>query len=152
MQISHALNALEQQLAAHLRFADPEQVEIVGELVGVLTPAIRQSMLQLVEAAATEVNSQLSGQRVDVRLVDGEPELIVSESTANLPPPPPGDSRRDDDDEARITLRIPSYLKDIIADAASGSGDSVNSWVVEAVKNRTATSKVGNEIKRTIQL
>lgn len=151
MQLSHALNALDQQLATHLRFADPEQAEMVGELLGVLTPAIRQAMLQVVEAAATEVNSQLSGQQVDVRLVDGEPELIVNESTSNMPPPPRA-PESGDEDEARITLRIPSYLKEIITEAASGSGDSINSWVVDTLKTRSATSKVGNEVKGTIQL
>jgi hypothetical protein len=152
MQISHAITALEQQVAANIRFADPAQGELIGELLSVLTPAIRQSMLNIVEAAAAEVNAQLAGQRVDVRLVDGDPELTLTATEIPAPPPPPQAPAAPDDDEARITLRIPGYLKDIIAEAASSSGDSVNSWVVDAVRTRSATTKVGNRVDRTIQL
>jgi hypothetical protein len=152
MQISHAMTELEQQVASHLRFADPDQTEMIGELIGVLTPAIRQSMLGLVEAAATEVNAQLIGQRVEVRLVDGDPELVVTQTTIPTPPLPPNAPDPFADDEARITVRLPGYLKDLISDAASDSGDSVNGWVIDALKTRSATAKVGNKVNRTIQL
>lgn len=154
MQISHAITNLEQQVAAHLRFADPAQAEMIGDLLGVLTPAIRQSMLDLVEAAATEVNSQLTGQQIEVRLIDGDPELVVRPVEVPSPPPPPKAPDHDEpDDEARITLRIPGYLKEIIAEAATGAGDSVNSWVVDALRSRTATSTKGsNRVNKTIQL
>jgi hypothetical protein len=152
MQISHAITALEQQVAANMRFADPAQGELIGELLGVLTPAIRQSMLDIVEAAAAEVNAQLTGQRVEVRLVDGDPELTLTQTEIPSPPLPPQAPAAPDDDEARITLRIPGYLKDIIAEAASSSGDSVNGWVVDALRTRSATTKVGNRVDRTIQL
>lgn len=148
MQLSHALTGLEQQLAAHLRFADPDQAEMIRDLLGVLTPAIRQTMLGLVETAATEINAQLAGQQVDVRLVDGDPELVVTPTSIPAPPPPPDPA----DDEARITVRLPGYLKDIIADAASDSGDSVNGWVIDALRTRSAASTVGKRVKRTIQL
>ncbi len=152
MQISPAMTELEQQVAAHLRFADPDQAEMIGELIGVLTPAIRQSMLGLVEAAAIEINAQLMGQRVEIRLVDGDPELVVVETAIPGPPPPPNPPNPLDDDEARITVRLPGYLKDLISDAASDSGDSVNGWVIDALKTRSATAKVGNKVNRTIQL
>ena len=77
----------------------------------------------VVAMTATEVSSQLATQKVDIRLVDGDPELIVVDDDAEVPsspPPPDGDF-----DEARITIRFPGYLKDLVADAASTSGDSV---------------------------
>lgn len=152
MQISPAMTELEQQVAAHLRFADPDQAEMIGELIGVLTPAIRQSMIGLVEAAAVEVSAQLVGRRVEVRLVDGDPELVVVETAIPDPPPPPSPPDPMSDDEARITVRLPGYLKDLISDAASDSGDSVNGWVIDALKSRSANAKVGNRVNRTIQL
>jgi hypothetical protein len=109
-------------------------------------------MLGLVEAAATEVNAQLIGQRVEVRLVDGDPELVVTQTTIPTPPLPPNAPDPFADDEARITVRLPGYLKDLISDAASDSGDSVNGWVIDALKTRSATAKVGNKVNRTIQL
>ncbi len=146
------MTELEQQVAAHLRFADPDQAEMISELIGVLTPAIRQSMIGLVEAAALEVSAQLVGRRVEVRLVDGDPELVVVETAIPDPPPPPNRPDPMSDDEARITVRLPGYLKDLISDAASDSGDSVNGWVIDALKSRSANSKVGNRVNRTIQL
>lgn len=152
MQISQAMTALERQVGANIRFADPDQAEMIGELLGVLTPAIRQSMLGLVEAAATEINAQLVGQRVEIRLVEGDPELVVTTTTIPTPPLPPNAPDLVADDEARITVRLPGYLKDIIAEAASDSGDSVNGWVIDALRTRSATSKVGKNVNRTIQL
>ncbi|HEY5889520.1 MAG TPA: hypothetical protein VIW94_02315, partial [Acidimicrobiia bacterium] len=103
-------------------------------------------------AAAVEINAQLMGQRVEIRLVDGDPELVVIETAIPGPPPPPNPPNPLDDDEARITVRLPGYLKDLISDAASDSGDSVNGWVIDALKTRSATAKVGNKVNRTIQL
>lgn len=152
MQISHAITALEQQVAAHLRFADPDQAEMIGDLLGVLTPALRQAMQGVVETAATEINAQLVGHRVDIRLVDGDPELVVVPTSIPAPPLPPHAPDPEADDEARITVRLPGYLKELISDAASDSGDSVNGWVIDALKSRSASSKVGNKVNRTIQL
>ncbi len=135
-----------------MRFADPAQSELIGELLGVLSPAIRQTMIELAEAAAAEISPQLAGQEVEVRLVDGDPELVVTQLSSPPPPPPPPDAPSVDYDEARITLRIPGYLKEVIADAASGSGDSVNSWIVDALRSRTTTTKVGDSVHRTIEL
>lgn len=105
----------------------------------------------VVAMAATEVSSQLATQKVDIRLVDGDPELIVVDDDAGVPsspPPPDGDF-----DEARITIRFPGYLKDLVADAASTSGDSVNTFVIDTLKSQTRITKSGATRHRaTIEL
>ncbi|MFB3050819.1 MAG: hypothetical protein ACE1Z0_02390 [Acidimicrobiia bacterium] len=107
--------------------------------------------MDVVAMAATEVSSQLATQRVDIRLVDGDPELTVVDDGAGVlssPPPPDGDF-----DEARITIRLPGYLKDLVADAASTSGDSVNTFVIDTLKSKTRTTKSGATRHRaTIEL
>ena len=101
--------------------------------------------------AAVEVSSQLAGQRVDIRLVDGDPELAIVDDGAGAPTPPPPPNA--DVDEARITIRIPGYLKDLVADAASTSGDSVNTYVIDTLKSKTQTTKSGATRHRaTIEL
>jgi uncharacterized protein (DUF1778 family) len=72
---------------------------------------------------------------------------VVSEDRGAVPPPPlpPGE----DDNEARITVRLPSYLKDLIADAADTSGDSVNAYVVESLKTASQPKKRGITRHRT---
>lgn len=140
MQLEHTILSFETAVENQLRVAGPDAAEIGGHLMAALKPAIRQSLMDVVNMAATEVSSQLVGQKVEIRLVDGDPELtVVDDETASPPPPPPAGA----DDEARITVRLPGYLKELIADAATDAGDSVNSFVVDALKGRAQPRKGG---------
>lgn len=141
MQLSHVIVGLEEAVDTQLRLSGPEVSEAGTHLMTALMPAIRESMMSVVTMAATEVSSQLRTQKVEVRLVDGDPELVVSEdgNVSPLPPQPAGE----DENEARITLRLPAYLKDLIADAAGNSGDSVNAYVVESLKTSTNEPRKG---------
>jgi len=151
MQLSHAVSGFENAVETQLRVAGPEMAEAGVQLMAALQPAIRQTLMDVVAMAATEVSSQLATQNVDIRLVDGDPELIVVVDDAGVrssPPPPDGDF-----DEARITIRLPGYLKDLVADAASTSGDSVNTFVIDALKSQTQITKSGATRHRaTIEL
>lgn len=151
MQLSQAISGLENAVEAQLRVAGPETAEIGSQLLNALRPAIRQTLLDVVTMAATEVSSQLPGSRVEVRLVDGEPELVVAEDASAVPPPPSPAGA--DEDEARITLRLPGYLKELIAEAAAGSGDSLNAFVVEALRSRAhGSGRPGSRHRTTIEL
>lgn len=149
MQLSHAISGLENAVEAQLRVAGSETAEIGSQLLNALRPAIRQTLLDVVSMAATEVSSQLPGSRVEVRLVEGDPELVVAEDASSVPPPPPPT----DEDEARITLRLPGYLKELIAEAAAGSGDSLNAFVVEALRSKAhGSGRPGSRHRTTIEL
>lgn len=141
MQLSHVVNSLEASVETQLRVAGPEVAEAGAQLMAALQPAIRQALIDVATMAATEVSSQLELYKVDVRLVDGDPELAVSEDLSDVPPPPtpPGSSST----EARITLRLPEYLKEIITEAAEGAGDSVNAYVVDALRTSAKARKSG---------
>ncbi len=153
MQIDHLLVELEQQVDSQLRFADPLKVDLISDVLEVINPAVRQTMFRVVETAMAEINSQLTGQAVEIRLVDGDPELIVTAAGVPPPPPPPEDAPEAEAfDEARITLRIPGYLKEIIADAARNAGDSVNSYVVDALRTATPPTNPKKSVNRRIQL
>ncbi len=151
MQLSHAALRLETAVEAQLRLGDPELAAVGAELLEVLRPAVRQTLLQVVEMAAQEIDGQLTGHRVEVRLVDGDPELTVRPDDAAFPPPPPP-AGAGEEVEARITLRLPGYLKDLIAEAAEGAGDSVNAFVVDALRTRTYERGARNAVRRTIDL
>lgn len=147
MQLDHTLLGLEAAVENQLRVAGPDAAEIGAHLLAALKPAINQSLMDVLNMAATEVSSQLPGQRVEIRLVDGDPELtVVDDASASPPPPPPPGA---EDDEARITVRLPGYLKDLIADAASDAGDSVNSFVIEALKGQAQPRRGGMTRHRT---
>lgn len=137
MQLSHAITNLESAVETQLRVAGPEIAEAGSQLMAALKPAITQSMMEVVDMAVTEISSQLETQTIDIRLVDGDPELVVNDDPSAVPPPPPPPSPEGDDvDEARITVRLPGYLKDLIANEAESAGDSINSYVVEVLNSK----------------
>ncbi len=139
MQLSHAIASLEASVETQLRVAGPEAAEAGAQLMAALQPAIRQTLIDVVTMAATEVSSQLDRHIVDVRLVEGDPELVVSEEDRSAST---AETHRDEDDtDARITLRLPEYLKQIITEAANVSGDSVNAYVVHALKDSSKSRK-----------
>lgn len=150
MQLSQAIASLEAAVDNQLGVAGPEATELGAQLMAALQPAIEKSFLDVLCLAATEISSQLPGYRVDVKLVDGEPELVVASDAPTPPPPPPGQ----DDEEARITVRLPGYLKDLIADAANAKGDSVNSFIVEALRNpmHTTVHRGHSRVQTTVDL
>lgn len=144
---------LEHRIESQLAMADPEIVAVANQVLNALKPAIRQTLLEVTEMAAAEINSQLVGQKVEVRLVAGDPELVVASHTVPPPPsPPPAPGVEANEDEARITLRLPGYLKDLIADAADIAGDSVNSWVVDTLRTTASSRHIGNNVKETFDL
>ena len=64
-----------------------------------------------------------------MRIRGRDADLVVTEATgATAAPPPPTDGG----DVARITLRLPEPLKDVVEHAASAEGISVNAWLVRA--------------------
>jgi len=152
VQLSHAIAGLEAAVETQLRLAGPEIADAGTHFMTVLMPAIRESMMGVATMAATEISSQLRSQKVEVRLIDGDPELVVSDDGSAIPPPPPAPG--EDENEARITLRLPPYLKDLIAEAADTSGASVNTYVVESL--RTSASQPDkrrvNRHRTTIEL
>lgn len=151
MQLSLAIDGLEASVENQLRVAGPEAAEIGAQLMSALQPAVRQTMMEVVSMAATEVSSQLAGQKVEIRLVDGDPELTVVGDGTSVPPPPPPPGA--DEDEARITVRLPGYLKDLISEAASIEGDSVNTYVVDTLRSQSQQKKGGaTRHKGTIEL
>ncbi len=153
MQISHTMLNLENRIESQLAIADPEIVSVANQVLNALKPAIKQTLLEVTEMAAAEVNSQLVGQSVEVRMVGGDPELVVSSQPIPPPPPPPQPPGADAvEDEARITLRLPGYLKDLIADAADVAGDSVNSWLVDTLRTSTASRHSGHNVRETFEL
>jgi predicted HicB family RNase H-like nuclease len=49
-------------------------------------------------------------------------------------------------------LRIPGYLKEIISEAAKSAGDSVNSYVVDALRTAAPQTNPRKTVNQKIQL
>lgn len=134
MHVQPVVNSVRAALLDQARLAgDDEAVAAAIEhLTDALGPSLRLAAIELAEQAATEVRAQRHDCTVDVVMLDGEPTLRVTDAAAT-----PGDRSDDEELAARITLRLPPTLKATIEEAAGGAGESVNSWVVEAL-GRTA--------------
>ncbi|HSJ33983.1 MAG TPA: hypothetical protein VLB85_02915 [Acidimicrobiia bacterium] len=154
MRLEPILTQIDTSLEAQLRWADPGVTEMAAGVVDALRPAIRGAMLEVAQQAAAEIGAQLGDRQVEVRLVEGDPEMVVS--SVDLPPAPPtppdAPGAPGDEMEARITLRLPSNLKGLIEEAANTSGDSINSWVIDALKSRTRRYSTGSRVEETFQL
>ncbi len=128
MKLEPILHEIDAIIQSQLALADPATVEAATIFLEAFRPAVRVGLTTAIEQSAAEVTAQLGDRRVEVRLADGEPELLVTAAACE----PASD---DDEMEARITLRLPGSLKSIIEDAASTSGESINGWVVDALRS-----------------
>lgn len=149
MQLEGLLNEIEGTVRSQIAIGSNDQaVETAAGLVmAALRPALNQAAFSLAEQAALEVSAQLSGQKVDVVIADGEPVLKVSESQSV-----DDSSTLEEDLSARITLRLPPSVKNLVEEAAGGSGSSVNTWVVEALSKGAKSRSRGKSETGTIDL
>jgi hypothetical protein len=129
VQVGPVINAVEATLVSQATVAgsDPAVETAINQLVAALGPALHVAAMEIAEQAAAEVRAQLAEHTVDVVLSDGDPALRIGE------PPRLAEPRQAEEFDARITLRLTPRLKQMIEDAAQTSGDSVNSWVVDAL-------------------
>lgn len=145
MRLDPVLTQIETSIEAQLRLTDPGVAEGAAGFMEAFWPAVRSALLEVAQQAAAEIDAQLGDRRVEVRLTGGDPEMVVTTSMAEEEP-------IEEELEARITLRLPGSLKGIIEDAASTSGDSINSWVVDALRSRARRSNVGSRVEETFEL
>lgn len=110
-----------------------------------LEPALQRAAMQLAEQAAAEVDAQLPDARVDVVVSDGDPTLVVRSSQEA------GPAFGVEDLEARLTLRLPSQLKDQIEQAAGDAGDSINSYVIKSLSRTSGRRKGGRRVSETFR-
>lgn len=146
MDISAIVVEVEEALAGQLRLVgdDPAVVRAGEAMIVALQPAIERAALRLAEEAAEEVDAQLPGKAVTVRLQEGTPILSVEDSDAPI-------TIDTDELEARITLRLSDKLKSVLAQVAGESGDSVNTFVVKTLTSKTRDRATGRRFSGTIE-
>jgi predicted HicB family RNase H-like nuclease len=145
MHLDHVFIEIETAVDNQVRIGAPELAEVATELMTALRPSFERAMLNVIQEAAAEISAQLVGQSVEVRLSEGEPSLVITEQR-NAPTIDP------DELEARVTLRLPTSLKTLIEESASSSGDSINGWVVDALRTRAGRRTSGNHVEGIFEL
>jgi hypothetical protein len=132
MDIESLTSQVNAVIAGQLALAsnDPAVYAAGESILTALDPALRQMGTTLAEQAAVEVAAQLADHVIEVVLRDGEPYLVVRATEEPM-------TVSHDDLGARITVRLPEDLKGDLDDAASETGDSVNTFVVKAIAGKT---------------
>ena len=163
MDITPYVENLRRDLAAAAEAGGPEARAAAERLALALDPAVRLTLMDALSQAAAEITAELSAGSVEVRLRGREPELVVDVPTAPMAAAPgvapttvppgadtPAEAEDEGDDEdgavARITLRIPESLKYKAEELAAKGGHSLNSWIVNVVRNATRDRAVSVDI------
>jgi len=139
MDITGYVEQLRSDLRAVAASGGDVVVDAAERLATSLDAAVRMALFEALSDAAAEITAALDGATVEVRLRGREPELVVTaapseEPPADAPAQPLGSPDDDDDVVARITLRLPEALKQRAEAAASSMRQSLNTWLVEAVR------------------
>src|SRR3954449_9389455 len=158
MDITPYVDNLRRDLAAAAEAGGPGAKSAADRLVLALDPAVRLTLMDALSQAAAEITAELSAGSVEVRLRGREPELVVDVPTTPLTAPPTAapavptaESPVEEPDEedgavARITLRIPETVKFKAEELAAKGGHSLNSWIVNVVRNATRDRAVNIDI------
>lgn len=108
------------------------------------------AMVQLLSDAAAQLTSELSGPVVTIRMDGREPVWHVVSPETHDAPHPPVDTTDDEEGTARVTVRLPEAVKRRAEAAASSAGQSLNTWIIHALRRATSTDKFPTSSSRRI--
>ena len=152
MELTSYVERLRGDLTAAAAAGGPEAHAAAERLALALDPATRMVLLEALSQAADEITGALDHEAVDVRMNGREPEFVVTrlESAAPpappAPPEPPAAPEPEDGTTSRITLRLPESVKTRAEEAAGRVGQSLNSWLVDAVRDALDGSRVDLQV------
>ena len=147
MDITPYVEGLRRDLLAAAEAAGPEARESAERLSYALDPAARLALMEAVSQAAAEITAELPAGSVEVRLAGRDLDFRVEVPPAAAAPvdAEPGDLE-DEGSLARITLRIPESVKARAEEYAARSGASLNTWLVNLVRNATREGAINVDI------
>ena len=158
MDITPYVDRLREDLTRSAAATDDQTRAAAERLASALDPAVRLTLMEALSQAASEITTEMRDGSVEVRLVGRDLDFVVDQDLSAppvgatppappAPPAPPSPPGADDEVEggtARITLRLPEAVKSRAEELAAGSGQSLNTWIVQAL--RRATSDTGLHI------
>ena len=160
MDITEYIDALRRDLAQAARAMGPETEQAAERLGFAIDSSARLALMEALSQAAAEITSELDGTSVEVRLQGREPVFVVvgAGPSAVADDVTVGATEGDTtamsledegDGTARITLRLPEALKGRAEELAAKRGQSLNTWLVNAVRAATVpgvTINVGAQL------
>lgn len=151
MELTPYVDRLRADLSSVAEAAGPEARASAERLAVSLDSAVRMALLEALSDATAEVTANLPGAAVEVRMKGREPQLVVSSTNVPGADPDPGREAVEDDGEdeggvARITVRVPESVKARAEELAAHRGQSLNAWIVQALRLATRERAIDVDI------
>lgn len=140
MDLQPYLTAFSEDLARATALADDHTREVAGRVATAIEPALRLALVQALSDAAASITSELDGAVVTIAMEGRDPVIAVhgGQVGAAEPPTPAAPAEEDDTDTARVTVRLPASLKGQAEGRAAQADQSLNTWIVQAVRRALA--------------
>lgn len=145
MELTTYVERLRAEVATATELAGPEITAAAQRVLAAVDPATRLVLLEALTDAAAEITTELPSGSVETRLRGRAVEFVLDGVGAPAGPTEayPEDPEPEPVDEGgaqiRITLRLPEGLKLRAEELAAEVGQSLNSWLVDAVREATTS-------------
>lgn len=145
MELTTYVERLRAEVAAATELGGPEITAAAQRVLTAVDPAIRLVLLEALTDAAAEITAELPSGSVETRLRARAVEFVLdgvdvhSGPEESYPQDPEREPVDEGGDQIRITLRLPEGLKVRAEELAAAVGQSLNSWIVDAVRDATTT-------------
>lgn len=149
MQLTPYLESVANDLDRATQLSDETTRETARRLVGVLEPGLRLAMVHLLSDAAAELTVDLEGPVVTVRMEGRDPVWNVLRTDAPETTPPSIDEE-EEQGTARMTVRLPESVKHRAEVAAQRAGQSLNTWIVHALRSAASADRAATRSPRRI--
>jgi hypothetical protein len=148
MQLTPYLEAVARDLDNATALADEQTREITHRVASVIEPGLRLAMVQLLSDVAAQLTAELDGPVITVRMEGRDPSwhIVRDEHTLVAHDVEPGD----DDNSARVTVRLPEAVKKRAEASAQSAGQSLNTWIVQALRRATTPDSTSHRSSRRI--
>lgn len=134
MNLTPHVASIEEYLSAASAAGDEATSRAAGLLLVALEPAARLALMNALAELAEEVTGELGDRTVEIRLDSGEARVVVSAPSETEDAGGP-ELNELGGESSRITLRVPEELKALAERAAAAQGSSLNTWLVQTVRD-----------------
>lgn len=154
MDLTPYADRLREEVAAATQLGGPDSTAAAERLLIALDPAVRLVLIEMLADAVAQISTELPSGAVELRVRGRELQFLVEGLLPLAEPLPAGSAEaatpipaiETEGGQVRITLRLPDTVKARAEERAAERGQSLNSWLVDAV--RMATGEAWPAVRR----
>ena len=133
MEMQDVIQKIRGDLESIALLGDQAVADATRRLVAVLDHVLTARLLEMASQIAQEVSDQLPEARLEMRFTGQAMQFVVVQEE----PVQTHDTATDGDGWARVTLRLPTTLKQAVEAEAGQDGVSTNAWIVGVLQQAT---------------